>query len=153
MAGLVFMWFDSRNEAREGMVEVAGAMAFALLPAAFGTLAGWRTSLVLALAAIMLARAVPTVMFVRTYVRSNKGRAVTRLPAMIAAGVGLILTAWLVHAGLAPWPAAAFALLLIARAAWLLGPLHPRLAAKTVGMTEMAWGVATVLTVAIAWRA
>ncbi len=32
LAGLTFAWFDSRNEAREGAAEVAGAIAFGVLP-------------------------------------------------------------------------------------------------------------------------
>jgi hypothetical protein len=77
MAGIAFAWFDSRNEARAEAAELAGATAFGILPAAFGALAGWSTVESVALAMIMLARSVPTIMFVRTY-----NRDVGRLPVV-----------------------------------------------------------------------
>ncbi len=152
LAGIAFAWFDSRNEARDGAAELAGAIAFGILPAAFGTLAGWSVVESLALAAVMLARSVPTVLFVRTYMRRKKGSPATPTPAFIAAGSAFLLTAWLVLLHVAPWPAAAFALLLAARAFWLLGVHHPRFAAKTIGMVEMALGAAMVLAVATTWK-
>lgn len=152
LAGVAFAWFDSHNEARAEAAELAGAIAFGILPAAFGALAGWSVVESGALAAVMLARSAPTVLFVRTYLRRNKGRAATPVPALIAAGVGFFLTAWLVLSRVAPWPAAAFAFLLVARTVWLLGGNHPRFAAKTIGMAEMTLGAAMVLAVATTWK-
>ncbi|MGH8022301.1 MAG: hypothetical protein ACRED1_01875, partial [Limisphaerales bacterium] len=126
LAGSVFAWCDRRNEAREGAVEVAGAVTFSLLPAAFATLAGWSAPAALALAAMMLMRSVPTVLTVRANLRIKKGRAVSTVPALFAAGAGLILTAWLIWLRLAPWPALIFASAFMARTIWLLG-WRPRL--------------------------
>ncbi|MGA9449849.1 MAG: YwiC-like family protein [Verrucomicrobiia bacterium] len=151
LAGMAFLWFDLRNETREGAVEVAGAIAFGILPAAFGALAGWGAMASIALAAVMLARSVPTVLFVRTYLRFNKGRTATGAPALIAAGAGLFLTAWLVFTRLAPWPAAVFALAMTARTTWLVG-WRPRLAAKTLGIAEATFGTVMILALAIAWK-
>src|SRR5206468_7410134 len=49
-AALAFVWFDSRNEGREGAAEIAGSIAFGFLPAVFGTLAGFDAPRSLALA-------------------------------------------------------------------------------------------------------
>jgi YwiC-like protein len=152
LAGVAFAWFDSRNEARDGAAEMAGAIAFGILPAAFGTLAGWSVIESLALAAVMLARSLPTVLFVRTYMRRKKGSPATPTPAFIAAGSAFLLTAWLVLLRVAPWPATAFALLLAARAVWLLDGHYPWLAAKTIGIAEMVLGAAMVLAVAVTWK-
>jgi hypothetical protein len=151
LAGMTFVWLDSRNEAREGVAEVAGASAFGLLPATFGVLAGWGTMASIALAIVMLVRAVPTVILVRTYLRLNKGRVSTTVPALVAAGAGLFLAACLVGSGIAPWPVIIFALAMTAGTIWLLG-WCPRLAAKTVGMAESAFGVTMVLTLAFLWN-
>lgn len=75
LAGLVFVWCDSRNEAREGVAEAAGTVAFGLLPATFGALANWSGPASLALAAVMLVRGVPTVLTVRANLRIKKGQA------------------------------------------------------------------------------
>ena len=151
LAGLVFAWCDRRNEAREGAAEVAGAVAFGLLPAAFGVLAGWNGSAALALAAVMLVRSVPTVLTVRANLRIKKGQAVSILPALLAAGVGLALSAWLVSLRLAPWTAVFFAAVLATRTVWLLC-WRPRIAARTIGMVEATLGGLMVLALTATWK-
>jgi hypothetical protein len=151
LAGLVFVWCDSRNEAREGAAEVAGAVAFGLLPAAFGALAGWSVPASLALAAFMLVRSVPTVLTVRTNLRIKKGQTVSILPALLAAVVGLALGAWLVSLRLAPWTAVFFAVVFAARTVWLLC-WRPRLTPKTIGMAEATLGGLMILTLAGTWK-
>ena len=59
---------------------------FAVLPAAFATLAHWPTTPALALAVVMLARNFPTVLTVRTYLRLNKGGEARPLWPIAAAG-------------------------------------------------------------------
>jgi len=151
MAGLVFVWCDSRNEAREGAAEAAGAVAFGLLPAAFAALAGWSAPASLALAAIMLVRSVPTVLTVRTNLRIKKGQAVSILPALLAACAGLALAVWFVSLQLAPWSAIFFAVVFAARTVWLLC-WRPRLAARTIGMVEATLGGLMVLALAATWK-
>jgi hypothetical protein len=99
----------------------------------------------------MLARSVPTVLFVRTYLRLNKGRAATRIPAIVASGIGFVLVGALVLLKVAPWPAALFASIMLARTIWLLGG-RPRFSARTVGIAEMTLGIAMVLSLGIAWK-
>jgi hypothetical protein len=151
LAGAVFAWCDTRNEAREGAAEIAGVMSFSLLPAAFGALAGWSLTASLALAAIMLVRSVPTVLTVRTSIRIRKGRPYAIAPALLTAGAGIFLVAWLASLRLAPWLALFFALILAARTMWLL-LWRPRLTAKTVGITEAVLGALMVLVLAVTWR-
>lgn len=150
LAGAVFAWCDSHNEAREGAAEVAGAVAFGLLPAAFGALAGWHASAFCALAAVMLVRSVPTVLTVRANLRIRKGRAVPVLPALVSGGAGIFLTGWLVYLRLAPWAAVLFATIFAARTAWLL-LWRPDLTARTVGIIEAVLGGMMVFILALTW--
>ena len=151
LAGAVFAWCDNRNEAREGAAEIAGVVSFSLLPAAFGALAGWSVAASLALAAIMLVRSVPTVLTVRTSIRIRKGRPFVIAPALLTAGAGVLLVAWLAALRLTPWLALVFALILAARTAWLL-LWRPQLTAKTVGIAEAVLGGMMVVVLALAWR-
>jgi hypothetical protein len=151
LAGMVFAWCDSRNVAREGAAEVAGAVTFGVLPAVFATLAGWSLNASLALAAVSLVRGVPTVLCVRTLLRFNKGQNVTIAPAVIAAVAGCLLVAWLVWLRLAPWTAAAFALIFAVRTIWLLG-WRPRLTPRRVGIVEAVLGTSMVLVLALTWK-
>ena len=151
LAGAVFAWCDSRNVAREGAAEVAGAVTFGMLPAAFATLAGWNLNTALALATVSLVRGVPTVLCVRTFLRFNKGQSVTIAPAVTAAVVGCLVMVWLVWLRLAPWTAAVFALIFELRTIWLLGR-RPRLAPRRVGVIEAILGTSMVLVLALTWK-
>jgi hypothetical protein len=151
VTGIGFAWFDSRNEGREGAAELCGSIAFGILPFAFAKLAGWSALGSVALGLVMLIRSVPTVLFVRTYLRRNKGYKAGRLPAFIASLSGLFLTAWLVFAHLAPWPAVVIAVFLATRTIWFLGG-NRRFSAKRVGIAELAFGIVMVLTLALTWN-
>jgi len=151
LAGAVFAWCDGRNEAREGAAELAGAVAFALLPAAFGAFAGWPVADSVALAAMMLVRSAPTVLTVRTCLRIRKGQAVSIVPALMATIAGIFLTVWLTALRLMPWAAVGFALVFAARTSWLLLG-QPRLAARTLGITEVVLGGLMVLALALTWK-
>jgi hypothetical protein len=151
LAGAVFAWCDGRNESREGMAEVAGAVAFGILPAAFGALAGWSVAGSLALAAMMIVRSVSTVLTVRTCLRISKGRNYFTAPALVAVVAGIVLITWLATLRLVPWTGVIFALVLAVRTAWLL-LWHPRLSARAVGITEAVLGVLMVLILSLTWR-
>jgi hypothetical protein len=151
LAGLAFVMFDSRNEGREDAAEISGAFAFGILPAAFATLAGWNFIAAISLAAVALARSVPTVLFVRAFLRIRKGCAVAIAPAIVVAIIGFLLVASLAFFKTAPWLAALFALALTVRAIFLLGK-HPNFSAKTVGVAEAIFGAVMVLSLAAAWR-
>ncbi len=152
LAALAFVWFDSRNEAREGAAELAGVVAFGVLPAACAALAGWGAAASAALAAVMLARSVPTVLVLRVYMRRRKGCRTSPVSAFFATGAAVVLTGGLVWLRLAPWPAAMFTVLLAGRAVWLLGGHRRMLSPGTVGVAEMMLGWTMVLTVAALWK-
>lgn len=151
IAGFIFVGFDSRGENREGLAELAGVTAFALLPAAFASLAGWRMESCLALAAVMLARSAPTVLVVRTFLRRRKGQTVSltaaRLSAVAATG-GLCWLAWL---SLVPWAVVVFSGVLAARAFWFGSARSLQLSARRLGWLELVLGVAAVIVAALAW--
>ncbi len=136
---------------REAEAELAGSAAFAVLTAAFATLAGWSAPAALALAAVMLARSVPTVVTVRTYLRLGKGRPASVGPALTATAGALALIAVLAHRELVPIAAVAVAAALTVRTAWLVTRLRPDWPAKRVGILEAVLGVAMLATLAVAY--
>lgn len=151
LAGLVFVWADSRNEAREGVAEVAGAMAFGLLPAAFAALAGWNVNQSLALTAMSLTRSVPTVLTVRTCLRLAKGKDFSATPSVVAVVTGIVLMAWLAAQHLAPWIATVFAVIFAVRTMWLL-LWRPQITARKIGLTEAVLGGLMVLLLSLTWK-
>lgn len=150
--GAVFLVLDLRNDMRAAAAELAGSAAFAILPAAFATLAGWSTGAALALAAIMLTRSVPTVLTVRSYLRLTKGEATAAWLPLAASGLGLGLLAVLAAQGIAPWLAAFVAALLLARSIVLVTPLRPRWTARRVGVSEAVLGLVCLTSLALAYN-
>lgn len=149
--GGLFVYFDAQGESREAAAELAGSMAFALLPAAFATLAGWSVPAALALASLTLVRCVPTILTVRTYLRRRKGRpASARLPVLTAVA-GLALVVMLAALQQVPWLAVAGALILLARTVGLLSPGAPQWSAKRIGLTEALMGIGYVALAAFAY--
>lgn len=149
--GAAFLWFDLRNEMREAQAELAGSIAFALVPAAFATLAGWTAAPALALAALMLARSVPTILTVRTFLRLAKGRTASIAPAVSVAVAALIVIAALAAGALVPAAAVLVAAALVLRTAFMLSPFFPAWSARRVGMLEAVVGLVFLSALAAAY--
>jgi hypothetical protein len=151
LAGLIFAGFDLRNEARAEAAELSGAIAFAILPAAFASLAGWKFFAATALALVMLSRSVPTVLLVRAYLRRAKHRPSTMTPSVVAAIAAFVLVFLLALFRVAPWIVAGFFFLM---AGWTvyLATCRARFAAKTIGIVEAIFGAAVVLGSALGWK-
>lgn len=151
LGGAVFLFFDLQQAGREQQAEVAGALAFAWIPAVLGALAAIPAGSAAALGCIMLARAVPTVLTVRATVRARKGQPISSVVPLSAAVFAALGIALLAKAALAPWTAAVAVGVLAVRAFVLLVAPRPALRASTIGMIEAAIGVAFVIAVAAAW--
>jgi hypothetical protein len=151
-AGIGFAWFDAHGENRAGAAEICGSLAFACLPAAFATLAGWPPAVALALATVMLARSVPTVLLVRTLLRRAKGQSVKTSTALALNLLATGLLLFLAVRSLMPWLPAVVSILLLARAIWYLSPPRPPLTARKLGILELTLGIVVVLTAALAWH-
>jgi hypothetical protein len=152
VAGAAFLSFDLRNAGREETAEVAGAAAFALLPAAFAALAGARPATAVALALVMCGRAVPTVLTVRSALRAAKTGVRHDGPAIASALGALTAGIALAAAGVAPWMAAIALGLLGLRTFTLLVYPRPVWRARTIGMIEAVLGLAFVVSVGAAWH-
>ncbi len=150
--GGLFVWFDSQNGSREFMAELAGSSAFALLPAAFATLAGWPVSASLALTAIALARNPTTVLTVRTYLHLGRRQPAGALVPILSGGLATLVLAGLAARRLVPWLAAGCSFLLLVRTILLVTSLRPDWPAKRVGLIEAALGALYVGTIALAYQ-
>jgi len=149
--GLAFVWFESRGEARAAAAELAGAFACSIIPAALASVAGWRTEASLTLAAVMVGRAVPTVMIIRAYLRCRKGQSAGVFVSLMATLTALVAVGALAHARLAPTEAIWFMALLFVRAVVLLGPFRQRFCATQLGAMDAILGGIGVIFVAISW--
>lgn len=150
--GGLFVYFDSKNEARAAAAEVAGSAAFAFVPAALATLAGWSGPAALALALIALARSVPAVLTVRAYLRRAKGAAPAFPWAAWSATLAVVGLGFSLSRHLVPETSVLLATLLLGRTLWLTSPLAPAWPARRVGQLEAILGLLYVGAVAVAYR-
>jgi hypothetical protein len=151
-AGAVFLYFDLQAAGREGVAEVAGAAAFACVPAAMAAAAGWEFAAAGALAVAMLGRAVPAVLTVRACLRAAKTGRRQAGAALVTTGVALVAGFALVRGGLAPTAAAVLLVLLALRTGALLVWPRPVCRARTLGMIETVLGIGFVVGAGWAWR-
>jgi len=149
--GLLFLWLDNRGEARAAAAELAGTAAFALVPAAIATSAGWTAGRALALAVIMASRSVPAVVTIRTFLRRRKGQAVSPVPALAASAAAVLAAGVVAGTGLGPWVAVAAMAVLFGRAAWLLGRPPVGVSATRIGVAESVIGGILVVFLALSW--
>ena len=150
--GGLFVYFDAQGDSRAAAAELAGSAAFAVLPAAFATLTGWPVPAALALAALALIRSVPTVLTVRTWLRRRKGRPVTPLAPLAAAGIGLGATIVMAVFRQTPWLTVGGAILLLLRTGWFATSNQPGWTARRVGQAETLLGVVYIALIATAYH-
>ncbi|HLE85674.1 MAG TPA: YwiC-like family protein [Thermoanaerobaculia bacterium] len=145
--GIAFVAYDLRP-GRFWQAELAAPVAFAATAAAMALAGGLAPAVALSLWAVMAARSVPSVLYVRERLRLERGEPARRALAVAAHGVALATVVLLAAAGWLPWLAASAVALLLARAAWGLSRHRRPATARAVGFGEIAWGVVTVLLVA-----
>jgi hypothetical protein len=129
--------YDASNRSRSLFAELCGATAMTSSATAIAIAGGMRIVPAFALAGIVVARLIPTIVYVRTLLRRAHGKRASSLPPLLlhASATGAV-------AAFAPLAAAAAMIILFARAAW--GLAHPPLPAKTIGWREIAFGAMTV---------
>jgi hypothetical protein len=151
--GGLFAYFDAQNEARAAAAEIVGCSAFALLPTALATLAGWSAPAALALALIAFTRSLPTVLTLRFCLRSAKGESPSPALAPVCAAIAASALAFAWSLRLVPMLSVAAATVLLLRSLWFTSPWRPGWPARRLGMLEAALGVLYAGTVAAGYHA
>ncbi|MEY4924417.1 MAG: hypothetical protein RL598_936 [Verrucomicrobiota bacterium] len=139
--GALFIYFDHHHESRAAAAELAGCATFAILPAALARAAGWSAPTAWALAALALARSLPTVLTIRTYLRLEKNQGASRRQPLLAGVIALGVIAGLAREQLVPGLAVSFLALLLIRTFWLTSVWRPHLSAKQIGVNEASLGL------------
>lgn len=148
----LFLHWDRQNESRATHAELAACGIFALLPAVMAAQAGRPVAVAVTLSAIMLARSLPTVLIIRTYLRRRKGSPAGPTPA----GLTTFVTAGMIFAlaltGHAPWTAVVLVLIAALRLGLLVPAWQPDWPAKRIGIAEAVFGLGYVLLIAAAFQ-
>lgn len=148
----LFLHWDRQNESRATHAELAACGIFALLPAVMAAQAGRPLSIAVTLSAIMLARSLPTVLIIRTYLRRRKGSPAGPTPAVLTTLITIGMISALALVGHAPWAAVVLVLIAALRLGLLVPAWQPDWPAKRLGIAEAVFGLAYVLLIAAAFH-
>jgi hypothetical protein len=129
--------YDAQNRSRSLFPELCGAAAMSSIAAAIAIAGGMRIVPALALSGVIVARSLPSIVYVRTLLQRAHGVAASSWPALAMHAAAVLLVA-----AFAPLLATAAMLILLARAAYSLSHEPPR--AQTLGWREIAFGTLTV---------
>jgi uncharacterized membrane protein YgdD (TMEM256/DUF423 family) len=143
--GALQLIYDWSGRKRVLFAEVAGTIAISSLAAALALAGGWPRAASFALWAIVIARAVPSIFYVRGCLARLHRRPASPIPIWTAHGGALILVGALMRAGLAPRLALAAMMILTFRA--VVGFSKFRVTPKQLGFSEIGFGALTVLAV------
>ncbi|MCL4247710.1 MAG: YwiC-like family protein [Anaerolineae bacterium] len=149
---LVYFWHDLRNDARSVVAEVCGVIAFAALAPACGLAAGWSALPALVLWALIIVRAITSILYIRERLRLEKGKTANRALVHGAHVVGLLVIAGLAAAGIAPWLPLIAGALLAVRALLGLSERRRSVPPKILGFREIAYGTIFALLTGIGYR-
>ncbi len=145
--GLLQLVYDLRNKGRDLVAEVGGAIALGSVCPALTLLGGWRLGASMSLWAILLARTVPSILYVRARLRRDRGEQAKRWQAWMAHAIGILVIAILAGRGLVPWLAVVAITLLLVRSILGLSRHRRRIRTSLLGIHELLYGLLTVLLV------
>jgi len=146
---MVLFVYDLQNDSRHWLPELAGPLALGSTSTAIALAGGWPVGPAIVLWIILAARAVPSVLYVRSRLRLEKGQPTRPGWAITAQAIGLLLVAGLALAGHAPWLAAIAMLILLVRSGLGLSSYRRSGPAKVIGFHEIAYGLLTVILTAV----
>ncbi|HSP17342.1 MAG TPA: YwiC-like family protein [Thermoanaerobaculia bacterium] len=138
---MTIVLYDAYNRSRAMFPEMAGAAAMSSTAAAIVIAGGGRMLPALALSGIIIARSLPSILYVRTLLKRARKMTASSWPALIAHVVAAFAVATF-----APLLAVVAMVVLLVRAAWGLAHDPPR--AQTIGWIEITIGALFVLCVA-----
>jgi hypothetical protein len=148
---LVQIGYDARNDSRRLLPELSGAVAMSGVVASIGLAAGLTPLAAAVLWAVMLGRALPAILYIRARVLGER-RASAFGPWPLSAHAAALAAGIYLHVlSLAPLAVPIAFGVLLARCAAGLSPLRRPLSARQLGFTEIGYGTATILAIAIAF--
>lgn len=141
------LFYDAAGRSRALPPELAGSAGMAAAAAAVALAGGAPWALALGLWAVLAARVVPTILYVRARLSGLHGRDESAAPGFVAHAAALAAVAYLAWAEVVPAAAAAVMAVLLARAAYGTARRWPA-TARGLGFSEIAFGALTVFAVA-----
>ncbi len=151
---LVVAVYDTRGQGRAGTAQLAAPVAISAVAACIALAGSVAFMPALAVWGVLVARGVPSVLYVRARLRleRDRGQHTAHAVVLLAHLTALALALLLAGQGMLPWTAPLALLLLLARAAVGLSRYRRLRSTQAIGFSELGFGVLTVLLVALGYR-
>ncbi|HLN98735.1 MAG TPA: YwiC-like family protein, partial [Pyrinomonadaceae bacterium] len=149
---LVQLFYDSMGRSRALIAELAGAIATGALAGAIAMAGGWSRAMAFGLWAILAARTVPTILYLRTRLRLLRRKPASPRLVIIAHLLAIAFVFGLVLAGIAPVLAILAVVILLLRAAVGFSKSDRGVTAKRLGLRELMFGAVTVFAVILGYK-
>jgi hypothetical protein len=150
--GLVQLLYDARSDSRDLLPEVCGPVALATTSSSIAIAGGWSLVGALGLWAIIVARAVPSVLYVRARLWLEKDKPIPAMPVWITSTLAVLAMIVLWLAGFVPVLAVVAMGILLVRAVYGLSKYRRPVPAKIIGFQELGLGLLTVILAAVGYR-
>ncbi len=134
---------------RDLLPELAGAVALAAAAASIARAGDASVSVALGLWAILAARDVPSILYVRERLRLDKGKTHDAAFVLAIHALAAIALAALAAADRVPWLALVALVVLMLRAAWGLSAYRRPVPVKVIGFLEVFYGLLVVVLAAL----
>ena len=141
----VQIYFDCSRKSRNLLAELGGAIAISASVAAITLAGGFSFPHAVGLWAILVARLVPSILYVRERLLEEKGKPFSRSFPLAAHLAALGLAILLAYYGLVPVLAVVAMTMLLARSVEGLSSARRKMKAMKIGVLEVAYGMFTVL--------
>jgi len=149
--GLIFLYYDLSQPGRTWQAELTAPVALASGAASMALIDGWYLGPSLALWAVLAARAVPSILYVRARLRLDRGKEPDRIVPVLAHVIAILLIAELAQLNLIPWLALTPFVVLLIRATHGISKRRWMVSVKSIGFTELGLGIFTVLVVSVGY--
>jgi hypothetical protein len=146
---LIQLIYDRASRSRALLPELAGATAMASIVASIALVAGWPRGLAFGLWAILAARVVPSILYVRARLKMLHHQLPSITIALVMHALALLIATLLAWFKLVPFLAVLALLILLTRALMGFSRYDHATTAKQIGIRELAFGAMTVATIAL----
>ncbi|HML22953.1 MAG TPA: YwiC-like family protein [Aggregatilinea sp.] len=149
--GIVQLGGTLAGRGRDLVPELAGAVALAAAAASIARAGGESLGLALGLWAVLAARDVPSILYVRERLHLDKGKAYRPALVLVVHVLAVVALVALAAADRGPWLAAPAAAILALRAAWGLSAYRKPVPVKTIGFLEVFYGLLVVVSAGLGY--
>lgn len=146
---IVQLVYDATGRSRALIPELAGSIAAAAVATAIAMTGGAARPVAFGLWVIVVARTVPTILYIRARLRMLHGKEASSTGVIVVHALAVLVVTGLTSLQLAPVLAVVAMLVLLLRAMFGFSKIDRHVTAKKLGMREVAFGAITIFLVVL----